>query len=61
MNHTIDDMEVMILQTGLSSEAERLFFEDKWICRLQTLQPTGINIDINQYAKNMYTSYGKMS
>ena len=40
-NHEEDDMEVLLLQTGLSkSKLQREYYEDKWICRLQTLQPT---------------------
>ena len=58
-NHVDADMEVMILQTDVPSEAQREFLEDKWICRLQTLQPTGVNIETHQYAKDMYSCYGK--
>ena len=58
-DHTEDDMEVFILQTNLLSEPQRELFEDKWICRLQTLANTGINVDIHQYGKEMYTSYSK--
>lgn len=59
-NHSDGDMEVLILQSGLEkSKAQREYFEDKWICRLQTLQPTGINIHTNQYAKDMYTCFGR--
>ena len=59
-NHSDGDMEVLILQSGLEkSKAQREYFEDKWICRLQTLQPTGININTNQYAKDMYTCFGR--
>ena len=37
------DMKIYILQTGLKTEAEREFHEDRWICRLQTMEPSGIN------------------
>ena len=57
--HTEDDMEVFILQTGLPSEKQREFFEDRWICRLQTLN--AINTDIHQFAKDMYSSFKGLS
>ena len=50
-------MEVLILESGIYTEEEREMREDRWICRLQTLQPTGINKSMKQYAKDMYTSY----
>ena len=52
-----EDMEVYILQTGLKTEAEREFFEDRWICRLQTLQPLGINKETHFYASDMYSCF----
>ncbi len=51
------DMEIFILQTGLTTEAEREFHEDRWICRLQTLQPLGINKETHAYASDMYHCY----
>ena len=56
-NHTEKDMEVMILQSGIWNDQEREFHEDKWICRLQTAIPSGINKSMKQYAKDMYTCY----
>ena len=55
--HDKNDIEVCILESGISSLEEREIREEKWICRLQTLHPTGINKDIKHYAKHMYTSY----
>ena len=55
--HTLDDLEVCILQSGIASPEERELLEEKWICRLQTLHPTGINKKIKHFAKDMYTSY----
>ena len=55
--HDDGDMEVLILESGIYTEEEREMREDRWICRLQTLQPTGINKSMKQYAKDMYTSY----
>ena len=51
------DMEIFILQTGLKTVEEREFYEDRWICRLQTLQPTGVNKDIHPYAQAMYKCF----
>ena len=50
-------MEIFILQTGLKTVEEREFYEDRWICLLQTLQPKGINKDIHPYAQAMYKCY----
>ena len=55
--HDKSDIEVCILESGISSLEERELREEKWICRLQTLHPTGINKDTKHYAKHMYTSY----
>ena len=60
-NHGEQDLEVKILQSGIQSNQERELLEDKWICRLQTLSPTGINRSTKQYAKDMYTCYKKIS
>ena len=56
-DHTEKDMEVTILQSGIWNDQEREFHEDKWICRLQTATPNGINKSMKQYAKSMYTCY----
>ena len=57
-DHKEEDMEVLILQSNIASNTQTLeFHEDKWICTLQTLQPTGINKDVHQYAKDMYAAY----
>ena len=61
-DHKLEDMEVTILQTGLSkSRMQREYFEDRWICKLQTLQDTGINKDTHQYAKDMYQCFARIS
>ncbi len=57
-NHCEKDMEVFILQTNLPDENQREFFEDKWICRLQTRG--ALNIDLHQYGKDMYGLYSKV-
>lgn len=62
-DHSIDkDMEVLILQSGLTkSERQREHEEDRWICRLQTMASTGINTKTEYFAKEMYTSFGRIS
>ena len=57
-NHTEKDMEVYILQTDLWNFSEREFYEDKWICRLQT--QGALNTDLHQYAKDMYHMHSKV-
>ena len=53
-NHDIDkDLDVVILEDNLYKSAERLFKENQWICRLQSLQPQGLNIDQGSYTKEM--------
>ena len=53
--HDFDkDIEVTILQQGFKSDAERKFFEDKFICQLGTLYPNGLNKDLESYAREMY-------
>ena len=50
-------MDIYILQTGLVTEAEREFHEDRWICRLQTMEPSGINKELHQFGHEMYGSF----
>ena len=58
-NHRLKDMEIFILQTGINDEKEREFYEDKWICKLQTFKD--INTELHQYAKDMYGVYNKLN
>ena len=62
--HQDGDMKVLILQTGLSaSEKQREFYEDRWMCRLQSLQginSSGLNKNIKIYGKEMYESFSKI-
>ena len=54
-DHDIEnDLEVFILDHGIPLLEHRKFLEDQYICKLQTLQPNGMNIDIGPYAKEMY-------
>ena len=57
-DHTEKDMEVFILQTNLPDVKQREFFEDRWICRLQTQGE--LNTDLHQYAKDMYHMFNKV-
>ena len=41
-------------QQGFKSEAERKFVEDKYICKLGTAIPNGLNKDLESYAREMY-------
>ena len=59
-DHDLCDLEVQILQTGLSkSRAQREQYEDRWICRLQTKAPTGVNVQIHHFGKHMYRCFEK--
>ena len=62
--HEEGDLKVMILQTGLSeSEDQREYFEDRWMCRLQSLQAkdsSGLNKDINIFGREMYQCFSKL-
>ena len=61
ISRRLNFFKVFILQSGLSeSKMQRQHFEDRWICQLQMLQPTGINTEIHQYAKDMYERFGKI-
>ena len=56
-NHDFKDLELYILQTDITNVNERLHLEDKWMCRLQTQQPTGLNKEGGNYVKEMYTCW----
>ena len=49
-----EDMDVVILQSDISNANARKRFEDKWICRLQTLKPSGMNQDHGKYAEEVF-------
>ena len=57
-NHDIEnDLEVSILDYRIPLLEHRKFLEDQYFCKLQTLQPNGMNIDIGPYAKEMYRGW----
>jgi len=62
-DHDLDtDMKVVILQQLKNGNKDlREYYEDRWICRLQSLAPDGINNDIHGYAKEMYSCYQRSS
>ena len=51
------DIDITILKSDIPTVNQREFFEDKFICKLGTLSPNGLNADTHQYAKDMYSSY----
>jgi hypothetical protein len=56
-NHDFDqDIEVSILKIGFKNSDERRRAEDKMVCSLGCLVPTGINEQqaLGDYAKEMY-------
>ena len=62
-NHDLDrDLGVTILErVNIVDESAREYFEERWICRLHTLQPHGLNQEVKGYAKEMYASYQQFS
>ena len=52
-----NDLKVTILQNNIKTGAARRYHEDKWICKLKTLAPHGLNTEIGDYAKEMYNFY----
>ena len=51
------DLDFLVLEKDIKSSLELAFKEDEWICRLQTLNPTGLNTEHGQYAAEMYSSW----
>ena len=53
-----DDLKVFILEQLQENNSQlRERCEDRWICRLQSLQPNGINSDIGVFGKELYSCY----
>ena len=46
-----------MLQNNIKTAAAWRYHEDKWICRLKTSAPHGLNTEIGDYAKEMYKFY----
>ena len=56
-HNSIDDLNVIILQNNITTAAAWKYHEDKWICKLRTLAPSGLNTETGGYAKEMYNFY----
>ena len=57
------DIEVSILKQGFKSLEERRYWEDKFMCLLETIdysEKTGLNKKIGNYAKCMHKMYKNM-
>ena len=52
-----DDLNVTILQNNIKTASARRYHVGKWICKLKTLAPHGLNTEIGDYAKEMYNFY----
>ena len=52
-----NDVKVTILQNNIGTAAARRYHEDKWICKVKTLAPHGLNTEIGDYAKELYNLY----
>ena len=52
-----EDPNVAISQNNIKTAATGRHHEDKWICKLKTLVPYGLNTEIGDCAKKMYNSH----
>ena len=48
------DLEVSVLEQVTGSEALRLYKEDKWITRLNTKHPNGLNKQVSEFGQIYY-------
>ena len=54
-NHDFDrDLDIFVLEGNFKSDEERKFQEDRYICLLGTLSPSGMNTKQEDYCKEMY-------
>ena len=51
------DVEVSIIKQNVTTAQHRELIEDRFICKLGTLQPNGMNLSLHQYGEDMYGSY----
>ena len=52
-----DDLNVTILQNNIKTAATWRYHVNKWISKLKTLAPHGLNTEIGDCAKEMYNFY----
>ena len=52
-----NDLNVTILQNNIKTAAAQRYHEDKWICKLKTLAPHGLNSETGDYAKEIYNFF----
>ena len=52
-----DDLNVTISQNNIKTAAARRCHVDKWICKLKTLVPHGLNTETGDCTKEMYNFY----
>ena len=54
---TNDNLTVTISQSNINTVTARRYHEGKYICKLKTLAPHGLNTEIGEYAKELYNFY----
>ena len=60
--HEFDkDIEVLILKTNLHQKHERESWEDKFICVWGTKAPTGLNIELKHYGRELYEAFTNLT
>lgn len=60
-HHNFDnDLQLFIVEQNVFDPDHRLRLEDKWICRLQSRQPNGLNTELGNYAKELYRCYSEI-
>ena len=59
--HDFDkDIEILILKSNLHHKHEREFWEDKFICLLGTKAPTGLNVELKHYGRELYEAFADL-
>ena len=60
--HEFDkDIEVLILKGNLHQKLERELWEDKFIYLLGTKAPTGLNIELKHYGRELYEAFADIT
>ena len=56
-NHNIyDSFNTTILQNNIKTATARVYHKDRWICKLKTVAPRGLNTEIGGYANFVMSS-----